>query len=82
VISAPKLRRADGSVPCTFLNATAIAPQNVCWQLQKHPSLGTATFVLSMASSWLSLARQDEAINNLLANGNAAESSKTSKLAA
>jgi hypothetical protein len=36
---------------------------------------------LSMTLSWLSLARQDEAIHNLLASGDAAESAKTGKLA-
>jgi hypothetical protein len=37
---------------------------------------------LSMASSWLSLARQDEAMDNLFASSDAAEPVKTDTLAA
>ena len=41
-------------------DATAIARQSVCWRLKKHRKLH-----LSMAISWLSLARQYEAIERL-----------------
>ena len=37
---------------------------------------------LSMAASWLSLARQDEAMDNLLASGDPAEPVKTHGLGA
>jgi hypothetical protein len=40
---------------------------------QEEGQSGTRRLRLSMASSWLSLARQDEAIDNLLASWDTAE---------
>jgi hypothetical protein len=59
--SAPK---THSGVPCTIRDATAIARQSVYWRLKKHPNPNAANFI-SMAISWLSLARKYEAIERL-----------------
>jgi hypothetical protein len=62
-------------VPCTTIrDATAIARQNVFWRLRTPVNLITATFILSMAASLLSLAHEDEAVDNLFANWDTDES--------
>ena len=57
--STPKHVGGEWRMLCTIRDATTIARQSVCGRLKKHAS---------MAASWLSLARQDEAIDNLLAS--------------
>ena len=64
-------RSGEGKVLCTVLNVTATTRKSVCWQLKKHPNLTTVNFVL--ASSWLSLACLDEAMDNPLASLDTAE---------
>ena len=66
--STPKHVGGEWRVPCTIRDATAIGRQSVYWRLKKHANLITAKLHLSMAASWLSLARRDEAIDNLLAS--------------
>jgi hypothetical protein len=46
-------------------DATAIARQSVCWRLKKPSQPHCRKLHLSMAISWLSLARQYEAIERL-----------------
>jgi hypothetical protein len=65
-------------MPCTI----AIARQSVCWRLKTLVNLITATFFFSMAASWLSLAHQDETIDNLLASWDMAAPGKTDGLGA
>ncbi len=43
--SAPKHIGGDRGVPCTLRNATAIARENVYWQLKRHPNLIAANFI-------------------------------------
>jgi hypothetical protein len=69
----PHQSRSGKKVPCTVLNVTATTRKSVCWRLKKHPNLTTAKLRLSMASSWLSIACQDEAMDNLLASLDTAE---------
>jgi hypothetical protein len=52
-------------MPCTIRDTTAIARQIVYWRLKKHPNLQSRKLHLSMAISWLSLARKYEAIERL-----------------
>jgi hypothetical protein len=69
-------------VPCTIRDATAIARQSVYWRLKDACQPYYRKLHLSMAASWLSLARQDEAIDNLLASWDMAASVKTDGLGA
>jgi hypothetical protein len=55
----------DGRVPCTLRDATTRARQSVYWRLKKHPNLIAENFISLWAISWLSLARQYEAIERL-----------------
>jgi len=78
----PKHVGGEWRMPCTIRDATAIVRQSVYWRLKKHANLNYRELPLSMAVSWLSLARHDEAIDNLLASWDMAAPIKTDGLAA
>ena len=63
-------------------DATAIARQSVCWPLKKHANLITANFASLWPPHVFQLARQDEAIDNLVANWDTTKPIKTDRLGA
>ena len=69
-------------MPCTIRDATAIARQSVYWRLKDACQPYYRKLQLSMAASWLSLVRHDEAIDNLLASWDMAPPVKTDGLGA
>jgi hypothetical protein len=78
--SAPK-HGGEWRAPCAIRDATAVARQSVYWLLKRR-ELHCRRLHLSTADSWLSLARRDEAMDNLLASWDRAEPVKTDGLGA
>ena len=78
--STPKHVGGEWKVPCTIRDATAIGRQSVCWPAQQAYQPYYRKLRLSMAASWLSLARHDAAIDNLLASWDMAAPVKTDGL--